>query len=96
MRDGAVAGFKYFDIRKLGSVSIEIRGNADGKMIISLDETFDNVLTEIRVSESGNEWHVVSEKAQEMKKREKHSNAIFFKYSGNGAIDFKAFELRKE
>lgn len=95
MRDGAVAGFKYFDIQELKSASIEIRGKENGRMLISSDETFENVLTEIEISESENVWHEVSGEIRETKKQEKHSSALFFKYVGNGAIDFKAFELRK-
>ena len=65
-------------------------------MILSPDETFDKVLVEIRISGAGNKWHLVSGKTQEMQMQEKHSSALFFKYSGKGAIAFNAFELRKE
>lgn len=47
-------------------------------------------LVEIRISGAGNKWHLVSGKTQEMQMQEKPSSALFFKYSGKGAIDFKA------
>ncbi len=91
MRDGAVAGFKYFMFKDTDSLTVEVRGKAEGRIEVSTEADFSIINAEIPV-------HIRSTK------KEKFSGslhdvdgcrAFYFRYTGSGAIDFFAFELQK-
>ena len=88
MQDGAVAGFKYFELQDLTQIAIEVRGNANGKMVISTDENFENVIGRIEIKNPGELWKKVSGNIEY-----KGTTALYFKYTGEGYLDFITFEL---
>lgn len=91
MRDGSVAGFKYFAIDGVSKISIKIRGNAKGRMLVSDTADFVHVAAEIPISirdarycELESDFHL-----------ENGKKALYFQYVGNGKLDFYAFTLIK-
>ena len=87
MRDGAVAVFKYFQMEGENTLSIELRGIGSGKMEISDTPDFINpfsIPVEVR-----SEAKIFSGKI-DLGTEEK---ALYFRFSGTGAVDFVAFEL---
>ena len=87
MRDGAMAGFKYFQYEGAGTINVRVRGNAYGKMVVSTAP--DGVpLAEIRIKPSENfepfyaslcPWQGVS--------------GLYFIFAGEGWLDFLSFKL---
>ena len=48
MLDGAVAGFKYFEMGKASRIFVEVRGKAEGVMQVSEKKDFSHINGEIR------------------------------------------------
>lgn len=89
MRDGAVAGFKYFDIKHLEKIAIEVRGKCKGKMAISTTPDFLNVICKIPVSLNG----YGAKRCENKCKVSEGKQGLYFKFTGKGTLDFIAFEL---
>lgn len=89
MRDGAAAGFKYFDMEKPEKIAITIRGKAEGKMLVSTDREKKNCLIEIPVKVDGKQWQALSSRVQEIYGK----TALYFSFQGEGYIDFLEFQL---
>ena len=51
MRDGATAGYRYFNFEKANQISVTTRGTAAGKFIVK-DERFGKVVAEIKIEPS--------------------------------------------
>lgn len=88
MRDGAVAGYKYFLFESAEKIKITVAGNGKGKVCISDQSDFANVVAEIPVSPKNNKTRYTG-KLHIGKGRK----ALYFRYEGKGAIDFYSFEL---
>ena len=52
MKNGSVAGFKYFEMVEVNQIGITIQGNAKGTMQVSDKSHFENICAEIEVSNS--------------------------------------------
>lgn len=90
MHDGAVAGFKYFSIEGLRSVAVETRGSK-GVIEISDSPGFEKICSVIQIEETeAYRWW----KSTEVK-MEDGRKALYFRYRGEGKIDFRMFELGK-
>ena len=89
MQNGAVAGFKYFDMQGADTILIEIRGTAEGKMQVSDTSDFSHLCCEADISAMKNEHRVLSAKLN----IEKGKRALYFRFEGKGVIDFLSFEL---
>lgn len=87
MRDGATAGFKYFDLRGQTKVTITVRGN-HGKMLIKT-EPKGKALGVIEIT-SSKKWQDFSVDASFSKGK----CALYFEYVGEGKIDFLSFALK--
>ena len=87
MRDGAVAGFKYFRFSGERRFVIQISGNANGKLEI-LTDFKGKVLDEIPVKAAG-EMTQVSSKNLVID----GVQAIYFRYRGAGTVNLHAFEI---
>lgn len=87
MRDGATAGFKYFAFADAKSVTVKMRGTAQGKLIVSTTEGGEPVAA-IDVSPSA-DWQDFSAPL----KVEDGTHALFFRYEGKGRMDFDKFIL---
>ncbi|OZG62873.1 glycosyl hydrolase, family 43 [Bifidobacterium lemurum] len=105
MRDGAVAGFKYFDgLDQVSSISVTVRthkgdgarGPAQGVMRVSLDPDGGRVIAEIPVrageSAAGEAWGAHGAPADPSAVGDRPS-ALYFTYRGEGSMDFQSFEL---
>ncbi len=91
MQDGAVAGFKYFDMEGADRITAEFRGNAHGKLLVSGSSDFSEIYAEIPVLTEGSEWL----KSTAPFAAPDGKTALFFKYCGEGGMDFLAFTLAK-
>lgn len=89
MRDGAVAGFKYFSLWRLEQIAVHVRGNAEGCMEVAADEGFEKLICSIPVLVRTNDWHRFSETAA----TEDGVSALYFRFRGEGALDFLELEL---
>lgn len=87
MRDGAMAGFKYFDRWDAGTISVEVRGDAAGTMTIRSDPDGE-VLSSIAIRAEGN----YREFAGDFKCPD-GASALYFRYEGTGALNFRTFRL---
>lgn len=87
MKHGATAGFKYFDIHGLKRITVCLSGNGRGEMQVktALDG---RVLARIPVC-AGNDraWF------QSVCRIPDGIYALYFRFEGEGSIDFHAFEL---
>lgn len=88
MRNGAWAGFKYFDFCGETKISVKVRGDGKGKLLVSTSRNGSPV-AEISLDPSA-EWtdfagilHSVS-----------GVYALYFRYEGDGYIDFSEFTLQ--
>ncbi|MCM1026576.1 MAG: family 43 glycosylhydrolase [Roseburia sp.] len=89
MRDGATAGFKYFDFDENHpeQISVEVRGRADGKLCVYTEPGAEPV-AEIPVTPSLS-WKRFTAGLAKLE----GVKALYFTYRGTGYIDFKSFEL---
>ena len=90
MCDGAVAGFKYFDLSQTGAVRINIKGKAEGTVLVRTSEKGETV-AEIPVKPC-REIHGFSAKLSGLGEKE----ALFFSFQGKGAFDFFSFDLKED
>ena len=89
MRDGATAGYKYFDCKGVQSVSVTVRG---GRGEIELLTSWDGeVLGSIPVKKT-NEWKEYREDIS----IPDGVQALYFRFRGAGSISFNGFTLHKE
>ena len=92
MRDGAVAGFKYFEMGEAKEVSVELAGQASGKVLVSENRDFSVINAEIFL-ENLNKENTVFSSAINMEKGKK---ALYFKFCGEGYVDFISFTLKQK
>lgn len=87
MRDGATAGYRYFNFEKANRIAVSVRGTATGKFVVK-DERFGKVVAEIPVQPSKDwtefEAHLNIETGK---------HPLYFTYEGEGATDFNSFTL---
>ncbi|MCD8008430.1 MAG: family 43 glycosylhydrolase [Clostridiales bacterium] len=88
MQDGAVAGFKYFDLPERSCITIEIAGSAKGVMQISDLPDFRR-FAEISVATEG-KIALMNDSVLEFGAGKK---ALYFRFCGAGALDFYSFQL---
>lgn len=88
--DGAVAGYKYFDIKNTKIISVSVRGNPSGVLHVSGAD--DNTpFAEIQLSPSrGKKTFSAPLSVRDSKNK---TTALFFKYRGSGRFDFISFSL---
>ena len=89
MRDGAVAGFKYFAISDLHGVEFDLSGRAEGVMEISTILDFSQIHGTIAVRPEGKR-KLFSGSAS----IENGTRALYFRFSGKGYVNFHGFELK--
>ncbi len=91
MRDGAVCGFKYFRIEDLSEIEVIIRGDAQGTLKISEDESFTKICGSIQIQPVLAGWtrrvgsiHI-----------KKGTTPLYMRFEGSGSMDFYQFTLKK-
>lgn len=90
MREGAVAGFKYFEIDGPTNITIEISGNGAGQMLVSDTEDFKKSVV-ISISVQSEEKKYFNAGLPDINGK----SALYFKYEGEGKVNFFSFELKK-
>ena len=89
MQDGAVAGFKYFDIQDLSNATVELRGKAEGELFLSDTPDFQTVAALFPVClNTSKSTRLLAPCTLPNGRR-----ALYFKFQGRGRVDFLAFEL---
>jgi arabinoxylan arabinofuranohydrolase len=88
MRNGAVAGYKYFMIEDVKEIAICIRGSASGSMMIS-NALHSRPFAGIRIEPSRDFTYYRTEVLH----MESGQQALYFTYEGSGALDFRSFIL---
>ena len=87
LRDGAWAGFKYFDIRKSDRIKVCMRGNAEGELLVQDDR--DGEIRAVIPIHSSADWQ---EESGEFR-IEPGVHALYFTYRGSGSMDWQWFEF---
>lgn len=91
MRDGAVAGFKYFDIRGVKTVSVELSGTAEGEFLLSDMPDFQMISARIPLKLTAGRMEFRASCILADGER-----ALYFKFCGVGSVDFHSFSLEEE
>lgn len=87
MRNGAMAGFKYFDFQGAQEICIVGKGNAAGEMAVRTSPDGDVVAEiEIHPAKEKKEFRCVMEPLHGIR-------PLYFTFRGTGAFDFHTFEL---
>ncbi len=90
MRDGAVSGFKYFEITEPTRIKVKLRGTGNGEMLVSDRVSFEKSLripVRLEKGECGIFEGAAINGTGEV--------PLYFKYQGTGKVDFLEFELTK-
>ena len=93
MRDGAVAGFKYFRFNGLEKIAVKIRTTTDGIMQISTDLKFENIIAEILVQKTND---IQKYEGECTMKSIQGVHPLYFRFAGNGILDFYEIELKNK
>ena len=88
MRDGAVAGYKYFDIQAVGRILIRYAGPCSGEMQISDDPAFRSLCGAAKVNVAGD----ITQADCEVKIAP-GVRPLYFRFKGEGALSFYSFAL---
>ena len=89
MRDGAVAGFKYFAFDGEKRISVTLSGVCSGTVEVSHSPDFKTVIARIPVSAKGEQVTVEGAFAPQ-----KGTQPLYFRYTGQGAMNFHTFEMK--
>ena len=89
MRDGAVAGFKYFAFASLKSLSVQVRGSANGALLVSDTPDFEAPAARIEIKLSGEDWEELDAPCT----IPDGTRPLYFKFTGKGRLDFRSFTL---
>ncbi len=90
MRNGACAGFKYFELINLEKIAVSVRGSGKGIFEVRTDPE-GPVLVQIPV-DAKEKYEVFSGKIIGNKTG---VHALYYTFKGTGYIDFEWFELLK-
>lgn len=88
MTNGAIAGFKYFNIDEVSEIAVIVRGTGNGVIRIS-NSVNGEAICEILVN-STKEWTEFVAPA----KFKKGVQGLYFTYEGSGFVDFISFEFK--
>ena len=95
MQDGSTAGYKYFAFQGLERIAVVLRGKAEGVLEIRTREpgrgaqSEGAVIGRIEIQVDSDSWSRFEGEV----KAENGKAALYFTYRGNGAVDFRSFEL---
>lgn len=89
MRDGAAAGFKYFQIKDVSEIVLEIQGTADGELQVSEKPDFSVVNAHIPVKITGSRIRCMGSL-----RIQNGVKALYIRFCGEGMINFYSFELQ--
>ena len=89
MRDGAVAGFRYFDFHSAQYVRLLIGGKAEGTIEASTEPDFKTLAAQVPVKTDGRTVWVCAQLSLP-----DGVQPLYFRFMGQGAIDFYSFEFK--
>ena len=89
MQDGSTAGYKYFLFKSLNTISVQVRGDAEGMMEVRTSVE-NEAVGYIPVSLNGKEWREFYGKVS----MRDGVAAIYFTFKGRGSLDFRAFSFK--
>ncbi len=89
MRDGAVAGFKYFEFGGEKRISLTISGVCSGIVEVSHTPDFKAIIARIPVSAKVEQVNLEGVFAPQ-----KGTQPLYFRYTGEGAMNFHTFEMK--
>ncbi|HIV64362.1 MAG TPA: family 43 glycosylhydrolase [Firmicutes bacterium] len=87
MRDGATAGFKYFDFEGASDVTVRVRGNASGRMVVFAEEGEPAAFVKISPSKDYTDFSAPLKISDGV-------HALYFRFEGKGRLDFDKFTLK--
>lgn len=90
IQDGAVAGFKYFDLKNPGTISVMVRGTAKGMLLVAADPGMSEYVAEVPIALDTGEWKKLTGEMKAVNRR----SALYFSFRGKGKLDFLEFELQ--
>ena len=90
IRQGSVAGYKYFRFRNLNRVGLTVRGEAQGEFLMRTSPEGE-ICGRIPVRSKGNAWNTY---AGEVKVPE-GIHALYLCYQGSGSLDLIQFHLER-
>ena len=87
IKDGSVVGYKYFDMQKVTSITVEIKGSANGQLYVYTDLEkapvgFFNITPSCEIIKLTMDLNIAD-----------GVTPIYFKYSGSGMMDFIRFGI---
>lgn len=91
LQDGTVAGYKYFDFLHTNTISVHLRGNAKGRLFVTTkpdEAVYAEIIVQFDHGQS-KEWR----KCTAMAKIPDGENGLYFRYEGEGSIDFLDFVI---
>ena len=86
MHDGSVCGFKYFDLSETKKITIEYKGNAEGKLYILTEENGEPV-AELKITPRL--VNITASTALDIK----GVKPLYFRFEGKGRFNFYSFTL---
>lgn len=91
MKDGTIAGYKYFEFRSIRKIRLLVRGTAKGELRLRT-EVKGRKVSALPVHLDSEEWvDIEGEFAPEDGKA-----AFYIQFRGKGTVDIKEFEFRRE
>ena len=88
MRDGATAGFKYFDMHKPQRISVTVRGDSGTVLVRTSPEK--PPIAVIRIDKA-KKWRMFSANLPPLVGK----TALYFTFTGEGKMDFLSFALHE-
>jgi arabinoxylan arabinofuranohydrolase len=94
MRDGAVAGYKYFWIEDVKEIAVCVRGSASGIMSVS-NALGEAPFAQIRIEPSKDftYYKTTKDRTTNMPDCKSGKQALYFCFKGSGKLDFRSFVL---
>ncbi len=87
VKNGYVAGYKYFDLKNPSQIRIKVKGEAVGRFSVSCTEKGNTVASfDIHRSIDWEEYQTNIKTVQSV-------SALYFKFAGSGSLDFLEFEI---
>lgn len=88
MRDGAVAGFKYFAFKDAAEIKVHCTGSANGRLQVSTAPDFSTLCADIFIKNGSQMGEKVSLTIPD------GTYPLYFRFTGSGKMNFHWFELQ--
>lgn len=88
MRDGAVAGFKYFAFKDTAEIKVHCTGSANGRLQVSTAPDFSTLCADIFIKNGSQVGEKVSLTIPD------GTYPLYFRFTGSGKMNFHWFELQ--